>query len=103
MSPRQGTLGLNPRSKKGNMKNKNLLCQNQLCQMLEIWHGAMPIGLLPCLFKLRSQFPNWLGKTLMYWAGVDTCLMKGRLTVNLVPKQTCKSNLSTETVSDQLG
>ena len=30
---------------------KHLLHQNHLAQMLEIWYGALPSGLLPNLFK----------------------------------------------------
>ena len=38
---------------------QNLLLQNCLAQVLEIWHVALPGGLLPSLFKPRSQGPRW--------------------------------------------
>ena len=38
---------------------QNLLLQNCLAQMLEIWYVALPGGPLPSLFKPRSQGPRW--------------------------------------------
>ena len=38
---------------------KNLLLQNHLPQMLEIRYIALPSGLLPVLFKSRSEGPKW--------------------------------------------
>ena len=38
---------------------KNLLLQNCLAQVLEIWYVALPGAPLPSLFKPRSQGPRW--------------------------------------------
>ena len=38
---------------------QNLLLQNCLAQVLEIWYVTMPGGPLPSLFKPRSQGPRW--------------------------------------------
>ena len=38
---------------------KNLLCQNHMAQMFEIWYVALPSGPLPSLFRYRSQGPRW--------------------------------------------
>ena len=38
---------------------KNLLLQNCLAQMLEIWYVALPSGPLPSLFKWWPQGPKW--------------------------------------------
>ena len=43
---------------KGNIL-QNLLLQNCLAQMLEIWYVALPGGPLPSLFKPRSRGPRW--------------------------------------------
>ena len=38
---------------------RNLLLQNHLAQMLEIWYVTLLSGTLPNLFKCRSQGPKW--------------------------------------------
>ena len=38
---------------------QNLLLQNCLAQVLEIWYVVLPGGPLPSLFKARSQGPRW--------------------------------------------
>ena len=38
---------------------QNLLLQNCLAQVLEIWYLALPGGPLPSLFKPRFQDPRW--------------------------------------------
>ena len=40
---------------------QNLLLQNCLAQVLEIWYIALPGGPLPSLFKPRSQGTRWPG------------------------------------------
>ena len=39
--------------------SKNLLLQNHLAQMLEIWYVALPSGPLLSSFKRRSEIPKW--------------------------------------------
>ena len=52
--PAAGGLGF-----KNEIYFKNLLLQNCLAQVLEIWYVALPGGPLPSLFKPRSQGPRW--------------------------------------------
>ena len=49
MAPRQGVLGSNHRMHRNIFKN--LLLQNHLAQMFEIWYVALPSEPLPSLFK----------------------------------------------------
>ena len=52
--PAAGGLGF-----KNEIYFKNLLLQNSLAQVLEIWYVALPGGPLPSLFKPRSQGSIW--------------------------------------------
>ena len=52
--PAAGGLGF-----KNEIYFKNLLLQNCLAQVLEIWYVALPGGPLPSVFKPRSQGPRW--------------------------------------------
>ena len=54
MALRRGGLGF-----KNEIYFKNLLLQNYLAQVLEIWYVALPGGPLPSLFKPRPQGPRW--------------------------------------------
>ena len=53
MSPRQGILDSNRMD-----ILKNILLQNHLEQILEIWYVALQKGVLPSLFKRRSKGPR---------------------------------------------
>ena len=57
MAPPKRVLGLNHRNRWKIFKN--LLLQNHLPQMFEIWFVALPGGLLPSLFKPRFEGPKW--------------------------------------------
>ena len=52
---------------------------------LSMGYGARGI-LKYCLKGPLNCQPKLNGKTLIYWTGVDTCLIRGRIIVNLVPK-----------------
>ena len=56
-APRQGFPCSNHRITINRFKKSSSL--EQLAQMFEIWHVAMPSGLLSSMFKSRPQVPRW--------------------------------------------
>ena len=57
MAPPQRVLGFNNKNRWKIFKN--LLLQSHFPQMLEIRYVALPSGILPSLFKPRSEGPKW--------------------------------------------